>query len=200
VAGEGAEAVTRLQRLLSLSWLSVGDNKFPVIGPNDIVPGHEKPTMILARMLAAEMLQHLDVEQSPPTTTGSKTRKASLSFPSFVWEIHERYRQDSNRTYLCESWLFEYRVFIVNGAVVKFSDEEVKILSDARTQRDALVARKKTADAEAARQQAAIDAIAKICKIPESHSVTPETLAVSDGRSCPRSCGSKTCEGNCELE
>lgn len=165
--------MTRLQRFLSMSWLSIGDNKFPVMGPNDIVPGHEKPTMILARMLAAEILQHLDVEQSPPVTTGSRTRKSSLTFPSLEWEIHERY-ESSDGCYF-EVWCFEYRVFVVNGAVVKFSDEEVKILSGARTQRDALVARKKTADAETARQQAAIDAIAKICKIPE-------TLAVSDGR------------------
>lgn len=155
--------MTRLQRFLSLSWLSIGDKAFPVMGENDIVPGHEKPTMILARMLAAEMLQNIDVPVSK-RHAGTYAESVTCSFPSFDVVFYLREDPHSPGRPVTKS---VYSVTLKGGLSASFKTAENNILMKAFDSFSSLRKAKEAADKEAARQQAAIDAIAKICKIPE---------------------------------
>ena len=59
--------------------------------PTELFPGVEKPSVTLAHMLCAEMLQHLDVNVPAAMESGHRRRSRTVRFPKFTVTESETY-------------------------------------------------------------------------------------------------------------
>lgn len=139
--------------------------------PSELFKGVTKPTVTLAHMMVAEMLQNLDVTSKKEIEDKGEPYEKLLDitkFKTFTVKIDEGYTRMYSFTGLPNQ-----RHFLLSKELLSasFDKDEMKILSDGFDKFLDLRAKQNAVKKEADRQQAAIDAIA--ARFPKEDEVKP---------------------------
>ncbi len=134
---------------------------------SELFKGVTKPSVTLAHMLVAEMLQNLDVKCDLCSDVTSLMRFPSFSFKVYTSSYFERVGGMSLDRLDIRDLVFK------RGHVPSFSADEKKIILSGWLKFLDLIKKDQAIREEADRQQKAIDAIAKLAGVPE-----PETPSI----------------------
>lgn len=142
----------------------------------ELFSGVEKPTVTVAKMLAAEMLQNLDVffeADRYDSYVGQGWARGYLIFPSFTVKMHRK-----NAHWPKESrGVYEYDLKSVEADGLLFKDEELEVFNQAFKVFIRLAEKRKKNKVEFDRQNKALDFIANKLGVKEKVDETVDAVA-----------------------
>jgi alkylhydroperoxidase family enzyme len=148
------------------------------VAPTDLFAGVEKPSITLAKLLASEMLQNLDVAVSSRDAARYESGYSEAKFPLFTIRVESPFLNYEGKP---SGERKVTRVTLKTGESLTGADE-FAILLTAYDTFLGLRKRKRSLTAEEKRQQAALDAIEQLFKpkVVEAPVVEPAPMSAID--------------------